>query len=256
MPTFLFEDIIFGPIQSRRLGVSLGINLLPTDAKICNYNCVYCECGFNTSIQEENFPTKEQVKQHLTRVLKSYKQQEKKIDVITFAGNGEPSLHPKFHEIIDFTIALRDEYYPEAKISVLSNALLSTKAKVQEALLKIDNNILKLDSAVTETIAKINQPVQGLDAQNLIDKLASFNGNLIVQTLFFRGTHKGETMDNTTEEEISAWLAALKKIRPKSVMIYSLDRDTPVKGLEKASKEELDRIAARVRELGIEADAY
>jgi wyosine [tRNA(Phe)-imidazoG37] synthetase (radical SAM superfamily) len=256
MPTFLFEDIIFGPIQSRRLGVSLGVNLLPTDAKICNYNCVYCECGFNTKLKEENFAKKEDVEKHLKDTLLKHSLEGKKLDVITFAGNGEPTLHPKFDEIIDSTIELRDLYYPDAKISVLSNALLIKRGKIYDSLLKVDNNILKLDSAITSTIRKVNQPSQKFEASDLIENLREFKGNLIIQTLFLKGEYKGEKFDNTTEEEIDAWIKAVDKIKPKSVMLYSLDRDTPVSGLIKIDKEKLNNIAQRVEVLGIKADAY
>ncbi len=253
MSTFLFDKIVFGPVQSRRLGTSLGINLLPVNAKICTFNCIYCECGFNFKPQESHIPTREEVKNALRTTLSEMKTDDKKLDVITFAGNGEPTIHTDFAAIIDDTIALRNEFSPEAKISVLSNSTQIHKPAVFEALNKVDNNILKMDSAIDATIHLLNQPgTSSLSAQWLTDHLKRFNGNLILQTLFLQGEIEGQQIDNTTEEELSAWLEAVKIISPKQVMIYTLARDTPAEGLKKASHKQLLEIADRVKALGID----
>lgn len=250
---FLFDKIIFGPVRSRRLGVSLGVNLLPVDAKICSFDCIYCECGFNTTMQESPLPTREQVYATLEAKLREMVATNELPDVITFAGNGEPTLHTQFKDIIDDTIALRDRYCPEAKVSVLSNSTRIHKPAVFRALQQVDNNILKFDSAIESTVQRLDRPVsKQFTVNRQIEDLKRFNGNLIIQTLFLRGKLKDGAIDNTTEEEVSLWLEALKIIRPKQVMIYSIDRETPTKGLEKVPLETLQQIAERTRKIGFE----
>lgn len=250
---FLFDKIIFGPVRSRRLGVSLGVNLLPVDAKICSFDCIYCECGFNTTMQESPLPTREQVYAALKAKLREMVAANESPDVITFAGNGEPTLHTQFKDIIDDTIALRDRYCPEAKVSVLSNSTRIHKPAVFRALQQVDNNILKFDSAIESTVQRLDRPVsKQFTVNRQIEDLKRFNGNLIIQTLFLRGKLKDGVIDNTTEEEVSLWLEALKIIRPKQVMIYSIDRETPTKGLEKVPLETLQQIAERTRKIGFE----
>lgn len=250
---FLFDKIIFGPVRSRRLGVSLGVNLLPVDAKICSFDCIYCECGFNTTMQESPLPTREQVYAALEAKLREMVATNELPDVITFAGNGEPTLHTQFKDIIDDTIALRDRYCPEAKVSVLSNSTRIHKPAVFRALQQVDNNILKFDSAIESTVQRLDRPVsKQFTVNRQIEDLKRFNGNLIIQTLFLRGKLKDGAIDNTTEEEVSLWLEALKIIRPKQVMIYSIDRETPTKGLEKVPLETLQQIAERTRKIGFE----
>lgn len=253
MQTILFHDIIFGPIKSRRLGISLGINLLPTDGKICSFDCIYCECGYNAQGKGGGINKREDIKTALEHKLQEMKEKGETPDVLTFAGNGEPTLHPDFEVIIDDTIELRDRYFPNAKVSVLSNATRISKESVFNALNKVDNNILKLDSAYTETIRLINNPnVRDYTAEQLIRNLQRFDGNLIIQTMFLRGQHNGQAVDNTTEREISAWLEAIKQIRPKQIMIYTIDRQTPEKELEKIPVDEMNAIADRVRALGFD----
>lgn len=248
----LFEGIVFGPIQSRRLGVSLGINLLPPNSKICSFDCLYCECGFNFS-SSEKYPTCEQVASAIEQRLQAMSDNNERLDVITFAGNGEPTLHPEFEQIVDTTIALRNRYFPQVKISVLSNASRLADESVFRALNKVDNNILKLDSAIEATLRVINQPSnKHFSVENLVQKMSLFNGNFIMQTLFLKGMYNGLLFDNTTDEEIAAWLNVLKILKPKQVMIYSLDRKTPVEQLWRPSKETLYAIAQRVKELGVE----
>jgi wyosine [tRNA(Phe)-imidazoG37] synthetase (radical SAM superfamily) len=249
----LFDQVIFGPIHSRRLGLSLGVNLLPIDAKICSFNCIYCECGFNTTIKEFPFPTRQQVCDILELKLTQMTSNGEIPDVITFAGNGEPTLHPDFEGIIDDTIKLRNRFCPSAKVSVLSNSTRIHKPHIFQALKKVDNNILKFDSAIDHTMHLIDQPVgKHINVSWLIDQLQKFEGQLIIQTMFLKGEYQGEKIDNTTVAEVNAWVEALQQIKPKQVMIYSLDRDTPVQNLQKVNKDELMLIAEQVRAKGFD----
>ncbi len=247
----LFDKIIFGPIKSRRLGTSLGVNLLPDDCKLCNFDCIYCECGFNFTKSDSHLPQRDEIKKALADKLLEFAQNNEHIDTITFAGNGEPTMHPQFAEIIDDVVELRDTLCPKAKVSVLSNATLIHRPKVFAALQKIDNNILKLDSAIEETIRVVNQPVAKFSLADTIEHLRRFEGNIVVQTLFFKGSYNGVDIDNTSDIEVNAWLEALKKIKPRSVMIYTLDRPTPAQNLYKADERRLQEISAMVEKLGI-----
>lgn len=252
--TALFEDVIFGPVHSRRLGLSLGVNLLPMHAKLCSFDCIYCECGWNDERRGEmRFNTREEVRSRLEEVLKKMVGEQTPPDVITFAGNGEPTLHPDFEQIIDDTIALRDALCPSAKISVLSNATQLHREEVCRALRRIDNNILKLDSAFDHTAQRINKPRSAAyTVAKTVEQLKQFSGQMILQTMFLRGEYNGERIDNTTPEEVEAWLRLVAEIQPRQVMIYSLDRDTPCQTLEKVSKEDMQQIADQVVALGIE----
>jgi wyosine [tRNA(Phe)-imidazoG37] synthetase (radical SAM superfamily) len=254
MPTFLFDEIIFGPVKSRRLGVSLGINLLPVNRKVCNFNCIYCECGWtnNSDAKGEKLPSRRAVYEALEAKLAAMKEKGKSPDVITYAGNGEPTMHPDFPGIIDDSIKLRDKYFPDARIAVLSNATTISRPAIRQALLKVDQNILKLDSAFDETVRIHNQPNMNIRVDELIKNLQQFNGRLIIQTLFLRGTFNGRKIDNTTPEEIDAWLRAIEKIKPEEVMIYTISRDTPEGGdLKKVPIADLRHIATLVNNLGI-----
>ena len=198
MQTVLFHSTIFGPIHSRRLGVSLGVNLMPNDGKICSFDCVYCEAGYNAQgAGKDGVPTREAVKKGLKKKLEEMKAEGSKLDVITFSGNGEPTIHPHFKEIVADVMRLRDTYYPEAKVSVLSNSTMAGKPSVVEALLKVDNNILKLDSALPATMRAINQPVSsGTLPEGIINDLKAFAGQCIIQTMMLRGEHNGVKIDN------------------------------------------------------------
>ncbi len=253
MATFLFDKIVFGPVKSRRLGVSLGINLLPIHRKVCNFDCVYCECGLNTPGADvnEKLPTREMVSSALCQKLEEMKANNETPDVITFAGNGEPTIHPQFASIIDDTIELRNKYFPDAKISVLSNATMLHKRDIIEALLKADQSLLKLDSGLESSINQINQPAKAVPVGKLIEQFKQFNGRLIIQSLFTRGTVANTKIDNTTEADIQSWIECLKQIKPEMVMIYTIERDTPYEGLQKVSVDELKAIAKRVNAIGI-----
>jgi len=252
MPTFLFDKIIFGPVKSRRLGVSLGINLLPTNIKVCSFDCIYCECGRNPKKFEEKavLPSRMEVQQKLKEKLTEMVAENLLPDVITFAGNGEPTLHSEFAGIIDDTIKLRNQLSPNARIAVLSNATMIHKKQVFQALLKVEDNIQKLDSAFEETIKLIDCPNKNFSLSKTVDQLVAFQGKVIVQTLFIRGSYKSQTVDNTTEKEILAWIELLKKIKPSQVMIYTIARDTPIDTLEKVSAKDLNSIAIQVENAG------
>ncbi len=253
MSTILFHDIVFGPVHSRRLGVSLGINLLPLNGKLCSYDCIYCECGCNAQGHGDGkLPSRQAVRQSLHDRLLQMRREGSPLDVITFAGNGEPTLHPDFEGIIDDTIALRNELYPSALVSVLSNATRLESESVYRALCKVDNNILKLDSLVPETMRRLNVPSGHCDPERVVRNLQHFEGRLIVQTLFTRGEHNGVCVDNTTAEEVSLWLDALCRIKPHQVMIYTIDRETPEHSLVRIPLSELEGIAEQVKALGFD----
>ncbi len=251
--TALFSEIIFGPVRSRRLGLSLGVNLLPTHSKLCNFDCIYCECGWNAERRGSGkFNSKEDVIASLEAKLQEMISQGEHPDVITFAGNGEPTLHPDFEEIIDSTIALRDKLIPSAKVSVLSNATRIGNKSVRQALLRVDNNILKLDAASTKMAKEINHPQGEYSIEQVVENMLLFDGKFIMQSMFLRGVCDGVKIDNTTDKAVSEWLQLVERCSPKSVMIYSIDRDTPCPTLEKANKEELLKIAEKVKKLGVE----
>ncbi len=248
----LFDDIIFGPIKSRRLGVSLGVNLLPTNGKLCNFDCIYCECGWTDKKSEKlRFNPKEEVISRLEEVLKCRKERGEPLDVITYAGNGEPTMHPDFAEIIDKSIELRDIYFPDVKIAVLSNATLLERESVRKALERVDRAILKIDSALDESIKLIDNQRGNYSLQRVIDMMKRFEGEIVIQTMFLRGEYKGKIVDNTTDEELDALIEVLKDINPSMVMIYSIDRATPLDTLEKVSSEELEAIGKRLEVNGI-----
>ena len=250
MSTFLFDETIFGPVISRRLGISLGINLMPNDSKLCSFDCIYCECGWNPEKGKVKaiLPTRDEVRILLREKLEAMKENGRLPDVITFAGNGEPTMHPDFPTIISDTLQLRDEICPKARVAVLSNSTMLHKPKVVEALKKVDDNILKLDSGIPETIRLMDQPVGRFDLQSVVNHLKLFDGHLVIQTMFIKGSFKGKPFDNTTETELTAWMALLQQIQPQTLMIYTIARDTPASDLQKVSIEELEKIAIRVRE--------
>lgn len=253
MATILFDEIVFGPIKSRRLGISLGINLLPVNGKVCSFDCLYCECGLNEAFRGGKIPKTAEVLEALEEKLSKMQQEQVVPDVITFAGNGEPTMHPDFAFIIDKTIELRDRFFPNAKVSVLSNATGLERPAIFQALMKVDNAILKLDSAFDETVRILDRPASSTyTVRRQVELMKAFHGKLIIQTLFTRGSYQGQTFDNTTEEEVAAWMELIQEIGPESVMIYAIDRETAVSGVEKVSLKELRNIAKRLEsETGI-----
>ena len=256
MPTIIYPSPIFGPVKSRRLGISLGINLLPADGKVCTFDCIYCECGLNAARRAKKpMPTREEVAKALEEKLLEMKKCGELPDVLTFAGNGEPTIHPHFGEIIDDTIRLRDRLCPGAKVSVLTNSTLITRDNVFEALKRVDNNILKLDTVDTAYIATVDCPTGKYDINAITKRMKAFEGKAVIQTMFLKGEVDGKNVDNTGDHYVMPWIAAVKEIAPREVMIYTVDRETPISGLQKASREELDRIVALLAEEGIKATA-
>lgn len=254
MQTVLFHETIFGPIHSRRLGTSLGVNLTPDDGKICSFDCLYCEAGFNAQGPgTTGFAPREEVARLLEAKLAAMHEAGDRLDVITFSGNGEPTLHPDFAGVVDDVISLRDRYYPEAKVSVLTNSTRLGDEAVAAALCKVDNNILKLDSALDATIRVLDRPnAPGFTAEKVIGQLKRFAGTGIIQTMMLRGEWEGRHIDNTVPEEVDALIKAYREISPREIMLYSIDRPTPARSLEKIPAEELKVIGARIQaETGI-----
>lgn len=252
MSTVIYPSPIFGPIHSRRLGVSLGINLLPADGKVCSFDCIYCECGYNGDHRaHQKLPTREEVLQALETRLQDMLQNGPTPDVLTFAGNGEPTVHPDFPAIAEGVARLRDQYFPNAKISVLSNATRLDRKEVREALLHVDNPILKLDTVDADYISKTDRPVGHYDVADVLHWMEEMGPQIIIQTMFMEGEHEGEDVGNCTPAFVDPWLEAVARICPRQVMIYTIDRETPSPLLRKATHEQLDGIAERVREMGI-----
>lgn len=256
MATIIYPSPIFGPIKSRRLGISLGINLLPDDGKICTFDCLYCECGFNAERRpSKKLPKREDVARALEKKLLEMQENCEFPDVLTFAGNGEPTVHPEFEAIMDDTIALRNRYCPNAKISVLTNATLITKDSVFNALKKVDNNILKLDTVNSDYISFLDRPTGRYDLEKIIERMKAFEGKAVIQTMFLKGEVNGYDVNNTGDAFVLPWISAIKHIAPREVMIYTIDRETPQQGLQKATREELDRIVCMLEKEGIKASA-
>lgn len=253
----LFHDIVFGPIKSRRFGTSLGINLLPLENKVCNFNCIYCECGWTDLKQGKitYFP-KDKIKTTIENRFSEAAKIHELIDSITFAGNGEPTMHPDFLEIMKSTVALRNKYLPKVQITVLSNSALLGNKKVMEGLLLADKRVMKLDAGSNQLLNEINLPLSNRDIKWYIEKLKSFKGDLIIQTIFLKGYNAGKYIDNTTPEELNQWINALLEIKPKEVMIYTIDRETPLKELEKINQKKLQEICDMVNKHGIKATVY
>lgn len=252
--TELHNSPIYGPVHSRRLGLSLGINLMPSDGKYCTFDCIYCECGYNCErITRTPRPTVSQVVMSLENQLRMMNEQGESPDVLTFAGNGEPTAHPYFAEIVDATITLRNRYCRQARISVLSNATMIHRPEVRSVLMKVDNNIQKLDAADDIYIRLVDRPV-GLryHVDEIIENMRCFNGHVIVQTMFLHGSMDGIDVSNTCERIVGPWLKAIEYIRPGGVMIYTIDRPTPDACLQKALPSELDAICRRVKNMGID----
>lgn len=249
MQTVLFHETIFGPIHSRRLGTSLGVNLTPDDGKICSFDCLYCEAGFNAQGPgTTGFAARADVARLLEEKLGAMSRRGDTLDVITFSGNGEPTLHPQFAAIVSDVIALRDKYYPQAKVSVLTNSTRLGDPAVAEALGKVDNNILKLDSALDETVRVLDRPnAPGFSAAKVIGQLSQFAGTGIIQTMMLRGQWEGKRIDNTIPAEVDALIKAYREISPREIMLYSIDRQTPARTLEKIPPGELRLIGERIQ---------
>jgi Fe-S oxidoreductases len=254
MSTLLFNEIVYGPVHSRRLGVSLGINLSPLDGKRCTFDCIYCECGLNAERSTQtSAPKREDVKDALIEKLSLMNSEGIHPDVITFSGNGEPTMHTEFAGIIDDTLDIRNRLCPSAKVAVLSNSTMLHKTEVIQALLKIDDNLMKFDAAKNILIEQIDQPIiHDFTAEKLIEQLCLFNGKLTIQSIFLKGEHNGVLIDNTNDENVDLWIEALKKIKPKNVMIYTISRETPIKTIHSISADILEKIAGKVINAGFQ----
>ncbi len=251
MPTFLWKDIVFGPIHSRRLGSSLGINLLPVSGKVCNFDCIYCECGWNRDGRTtETLPTFEEISTEMKTKFYQLVSEGIRIDTITFSGNGEPTLHPDFPSIIDLTLELRNRFFPQALISVLSNATTAHKKEIRDALLKIDNPIMKLDGGSDRLVRLLNRPQVSYSKEKILSALKAFNGNFILQTMFLKGETEGNAIDSTEFGNVGNWMECVRELHPRQVMIYTIDRDTPAKSLEKIPVIEMENIAGILRNEG------
>lgn len=232
----LREDVVFGPIKSRRLGNSLGINLLPEKGKLCNFDCIYCECGWNKDGRDDNkLPTAADVKKALEAKLQAILAEGTPIDSITFSGDGEPTLNPEFPQIIDDTIELRDRYFPKAVTSVLSNATRAHIPEVFNALCKVDNPIMKIDAPSDDLVARINRPAPGYSLSRVIEALKKFNGNFVLQTMFLRS----RDFDSSSEEVLKGWMSIVRELRPREIMVYTIDRPTPEADLTKFTPEQM-----------------
>jgi wyosine [tRNA(Phe)-imidazoG37] synthetase (radical SAM superfamily) len=252
MATFLFDQIVYGPVHSRRLGVSLGVNISPADGKRCTFNCIYCQCGLNEErLSQQKAPQRQEISRALELKLTQLKTEGIYPDVITFSGNGEPTLHPEFAGIIDDTLLLRNQLFPQSRVAVLSNSSMLANESVFQALCKVDDNIMKLDSVSDSRIREIDNPVDSdFSSAKLVRQLCRFDGRLIIQTMFLWGECDGIIIDNTGDEEVTSWIAALKKINPRKVMIYTIDREKPLKSLQKIAPSELETIAEHLRNEG------
>lgn len=252
MSTVLYTSPLYGPVFSRRLGLSLGINLAPADGKICSFDCLYCECGLNEERRTHSpAPTAAQIRDALQDKMRDLASAGRNLDDICLAGNGEPTLNPEFPQIVDAVLQLRNRYMPAARVSVISNGTMAARPSVHQALMRVDANLFKLDTVDPGYVGFLDQPQVSYDVQRQVEVAKSFEGHVVVQTIFLTGTAHCRSADNTGERFVTPWLDALREIRPGACTIYTVARETPVAGLRKASPEVLDAIAARVRALGI-----
>ena len=247
----LREETVFGPIHSRRLGSSLGINLLPVNGKICSFDCIYCECGWNRDGKDDKrLPSAAEVRSALQDKLSALMLEGVRIDSITFSGDGEPTLNPEFPRIIEDTLRLRDVFYPDAKVSVLSNATRVHVPEVFEALRKVDNPIMKIDAPTDELVRLIDNPAPGYSLARTIEALRRFEGDFVLQTMFLRSPD----FDSSSPEVLDGWKAIVRDLRPRKIMVYTIDRPTPMQGLEKFSVERMHSLVADLIEEGFDID--
>lgn len=244
-----FDDIVFGPIVSRRLGSSLGINILPLKGKLCNFDCIYCECGWNKDgAADRTLPTFEQVKEALENRIPALAEEGIPVDSITLSGNGEPTIHPDFAGIVRIVIGMRDRYYPSAKVSVLSNATMLGNEDVRNALKMTDNPILKLDASSARLIHEMNRPSGHYDIDKVIGWMKEFDGDFILQTMFLRSPE----FDLSEPQQLSAWRNIVRELNPREVMVYTIDRETPDKTLGKYTAEQMREFVSELIEEGFD----
>ena len=244
-----FDEIVFGPIRSRRLGSSLGVNLLPSKGKLCNFDCVYCECGWNKDGRSDGrFPLLKDIEAALEEKMSKASSEGVPVDSITFSGNGEPTIHPDFAQVIDVTLRLRDRYFPQAKVSVLSNATMIGRKDVADALMRVDNPILKIDASSDELIQKINKPSGSYRLAEVVENLRKFEGRFVLQTMFLRS----EDFDTAAPQALAAWMDIVRELRPREIMVYTIDRETPDKSLGKYTVEEMKAFVQPLMDEGFE----
>ena len=252
LATYLNPPLVFGPVYSRRLGISLGLNLMPGDGKICNFDCIYCENGLNAERKTRAaYPKAAELADALEKKLREMATEDLLPDVITLAGNGEPTANPEFPQVVNVAVSLRNQLAPKARLAVLSNGTLAHVPRIHDALLQLDDNIQKLDTVDMSYIRLVNRPAASYDVQRVIEALAAFHGQVIVQTAFMKGSYQGQDLDNTTPKYVEPWLDALRYIKPQAVTIYAISRDMPVEGIVHIGPEVLDRIKSQVEALGI-----
>lgn len=244
-----FDEIVFGPIRSRRLGSSLGVNLLPSKGKLCNFDCVYCECGWNKDGKSDGrFPELKDIEAALEEKMSRAAAEGVPVDSITFSGNGEPTIHPAFAQVIDVTLRLRDRYFPQAKVSVLSNATMIGRKDVADALMRVDNPILKIDASSDELVRKINKPAGSYRLAEVVENLRKFEGRFVLQTMFLRS----EEFDTASPEALAAWMDIVRELKPREVMVYTIDRETPDKSLGKYTVDEMKAFVQPLVDEGFE----
>lgn len=244
-----FDDIVFGPIHSRRLGSSLGVNILPSKGKLCNFDCIYCECGWNKDgVSDGRFPRVTDVEAAMEARMSKLAAEGASVDSVTFSGNGEPTLNPDFPQIIDVTLRLRDRYFPKAKVSVLSNATMIGRDAVAQALMKVDNPILKLDGASDILVRKMNRPMGTYSVEKVIENMRKFDGNFVLQTMFLRSSE----VDTAVPEALEKWCGIVRQLHPREVMVYTIDRETPDKSLGKYTLEELTEFVKPLMDEGFD----
>ena len=240
-----FDDIVFGPIRSRRLGSSLGVNILPSKGKLCNFDCVYCECGWNRDgVSDRKFPTLAEVEEALESKISTLAADGVPVDSLTFSGNGEPTVNPDFPEIIDVVLRLRDRFYPSAKVSVLSNATMLDRNEVFEALRKVDNPILKIDAPNDALVTMINKPQGSYSLENVVARMAEFKGDFVLQTMFLRSP------DFDLGQTVEDWRNIVRRLKPRETMVYTIDRETPDKTLQKYTVEQMTEFVKPLQDEG------
>ena len=236
-----FDDIVFGPIKSRRLGSSLGVNILPSKGKLCNFDCIYCECGWNRDgAQDRTLPSFEDVRSALETRIAALADEGIPVDSITFSGNGEPTVHPDFPAIVDVVLELRNRYFPAAKVSVLSNATMLGREAVRKALKKIDNPILKIDASDDRLVNMINKPTGTYGLDDVVAWMKDFDGDFVLQTMFLRSPE----FDLSAPEQLQGWIEIVRELKPREIMVYTIDRETPDKSLGKYTEDEMKAFVA------------
>jgi wyosine [tRNA(Phe)-imidazoG37] synthetase (radical SAM superfamily) len=248
----LQRDVIYGPVSSRRLGRSLGINLLPPGRKLCTFDCAYCQYGSADAVsanqEHQGFPSVGTV---LRKVAEAVRRQRAPLDYLTFSGNGEPTLHPDFPEIVSGLLRLRDEMCPQARLAILSNSSRMHRPEIRQAVERLDDPIMKLDAGDPQTLSLLSRPSAAVTFEKLVEGLAGMP-RLIIQTMIIAGE-----VQNVEGEAHEAWLAAVARLSPEMVQLYSAERPVAESGVRRVPKERLEELARQAQErTGIPVKAY